>query len=292
MNLVLIPSCKDKPFIMGPTLGEGDRSGEKQHGVKISRPFYLGAHEVTVGQFRQFVNDEAYHGGKKYLTEAERDGKGCIGWYEEPRKFTTEPRPRFNWDNPGWEQTKDHPVVNVSWNDAVASCKWLSQKEGKFYDLPTEAEWEYACRAGTTTAYWTGDDYQSLKGAANLADKSYHNLRKGGFANLNWDDGFAFTAPVGKFKPNPWGLYDMIGNAAEWCADSPRVYVEDTMVDPEGPSDDALDRFGSRQRMTRGGSWTSEYYDCSSSARRPVEYHARSYSIGFRVVMRPGAQLP
>ena len=114
--------------------------------MRITRPFYLGVTEVTRGQFRRFVDDAGYQ------TEAEKDGKGGCGWNEETKKF--EQNPRYTWQNPGFEQTDEHPVVNVSWNDAQAFIGWLSRKEGKTYRLPTEAEWEYACRAGTTTRYF------------------------------------------------------------------------------------------------------------------------------------------
>ena len=110
-------------------------------------------------------------------------------------------------------------MVCVSWNDAVAFCKWLSRKEGKTYRLPTEAEWEYACRAGTTTRYWSGDDPETLAKVGNVADAT----AKAKFANWKYtikaSDGYVFTATVGQFTPNAFGLYDMHGNAWQWCAD-------------------------------------------------------------------------
>ena len=133
-----------------------------QHEVRITRPFYLGVTEVTRGQFRRFVDDAGYQ------TEAEKDGKGGYGWNEETKKF--EQNPRYTWQNAGFEQTDEHPVVNVSWNDARAFIAWLSRKEGKTYRLPTEAEWEYACRAGTTTRYFCGDDPEGLAAVGNVAD--------------------------------------------------------------------------------------------------------------------------
>ena len=126
---------------------------------------------------------------------------------------------KYSWRNAGFEQTDEHPVVNVSWNDAVAFCKWLSRKEGKTYRLPTEAEWEYACRAGTTTRYYSGDDPETLAKVGNVADAT----AKAKFANWKYtikaSDGYVFTAPVGQFTPNAFGLYDMHGNAWQWCAD-------------------------------------------------------------------------
>ena len=129
----------------------------------------------------------------------------------------------------------DHPVVRISWNDADAFCKWLSKEEGKTYRLPTEAEWEYACRAGTSTAYSFGDD------RAELAEHAWFDQSE--------------THPVGKKKPNAWGLYDMHGNAEEWCADwyDPGYYAASPAQDPAGPESGdsrvvrSMDLFGSRK---------------------------------------------
>ena len=117
---------------------------EEQHEVEITKPFHMGVYTVTVGQFRQFVKDAGYK------TEAEKDGAGGWGYNAARKAFDSDQK--YNWQNVGWEQTDDHPVVNVTWNDAVAFCDWMSKKEDKQYRLPTEAEWEYSCRAGTTTA--------------------------------------------------------------------------------------------------------------------------------------------
>ena len=128
-------------------------------------------------------------------------------------------------------------MVNVSWNDAVAFCKWLSRKEGKSYRLPTEAEWEYACRAGTTTRYHSGDDPETLAKVANVADAT----AKAKFPAWKWtikaSDGYVFTAPVGQFKPNAFGLYDMHGNARQWCADwyGGDYYGKSPVDDPNRP---------------------------------------------------------
>src|SRR5208337_2281050 len=128
-------------------------------------PFYLGKYEVTVGQFRRFVEANSYR------TEAERDGKGGYGWDMKSGNFGQDARQ--NWRSPGFSQTEEHPVVNVSWNDAVAFCEWLRREDRQTYRLPTQAEWEYACRAGTTTRYWTGDDPESLAEAANVPNAFY-----------------------------------------------------------------------------------------------------------------------
>ena len=186
-----------KRFGLQPGSFEGEHP---RHSVRITQSFYLGMHEVTVGQFREFVTDTGYK------TEPERDGQGGFGFNASTGKFEGWD-PKYTWANTGWEQTDDHPVVNVTWNDAVAFCTWLGRKEDAQYRLPTEAQWEYACRAGTTTVYQHGDNIKGLHLVANSAPTD----RRRGSDSLNSDDGYAFTAPVGKFKSNAFGLYDMHG---------------------------------------------------------------------------------
>jgi formylglycine-generating enzyme required for sulfatase activity len=128
----------------------------------------------------------------------------------------------------------------VSWNDAVAFCAWLSKKEGKTYRLPTEAEWEYACRAGTTTRYWTGNDPESLLAGANVPDQSFlEHLGNQGYAVLAGRDGHGLLAPVGEYAANPFGLHDTHGNAWEWCQDGwdPKFYEKKVRDDPLAPTD-------------------------------------------------------
>ena len=141
-------------------------------------------------------------------------------------------------------------MVNVSWNDAVAFCKWLSKKEGKTYRLPTEAEWEYACRAGTTTRYYSGDDPETLAKVGNVADATFKANFPDWKYTIKANDGYVFTAPVGKFKPNAFGLYDMHGNAWQWCADryGADYYAASALDDPTGPDSGPC-------RVLRGGSW-------------------------------------
>src|SRR5271165_5955359 len=181
-------------FLMGsPDTDKDAYDDEKpQHRVRITRPFYLGVHEVTRGQFRRFVDDTGYQ------TDAEKDGKGGTGWNEEAKKF--EQNPRYTWLNPGFEQTDEHPVVNVSWNDAVAFAGWLSRREGVTYRLPTEAEWEYACRAGTTTNYCNGDDPEGLATVANIADGTLKAKYPDWGGSIAAQDGFIYTAPVGRYN--------------------------------------------------------------------------------------------
>ena len=124
--------------------------------MRITKPFYLGVYEVTVGQFGKFVSDTGY----KTDAERNKDFEGAFGFNAATGKF--EQNKGYSWRQVGFPQGDDHPVVNVSHNDAVAFCAWLSRKEGQTYRLPTEAEWEYACRAGTTTRYYHGDDPEGL----------------------------------------------------------------------------------------------------------------------------------
>jgi formylglycine-generating enzyme required for sulfatase activity len=244
-----------------------------RHEVDITRPFFLGAHEVTVGQFRAFVKATGYR------TEAEKGG----GAHLHLPNGSWQMQPQGNWMAPGFEQTDEHPVLCVSWNDAMAFCAWLSKNEGRQVSLPTEAQWEHACRAGTTTRYSTGDDDESLKGAANIADASCKlKLPKTDWARfaVSWDDRYPFTAPVGRFRPNGFGLFDMHGNAWEWCADwyDANYYKHGPAQDPPGPG-------AGDSRVIRGGAWAGPPSLCRSAFRHPAPPSFRSNFIGFRVVL-------
>jgi formylglycine-generating enzyme required for sulfatase activity len=243
-----------------------------QHRVRITKPFYLGTYHVTRGQFRQFVKVSGYK------TDGEKaNNPGAFGWNPEEKRFGFSKD--YSWRNAGFEQTDEHPVINVSWNDAVAFCKWLSGKEGKTYRLPTEAEWEYACRAGTTTRFSSGDDPETLAKVGNVADAT----AKAKFPNWPWttikaSDGYVFTAPVGSFKPNAFGLYDMHGNACQWCADwyGNDYYGKSPADDPTGPGTGNV-------RVLRGGSWDVEPGDSRSAKRVPGMPVDRYFLAGFRV---------
>ena len=180
-------------------------------------------------------------------------------------------------------------MVNVTWNDATAFCAWLSKKEGKVYELPTEAEWEYACRAGTKTRFWCGDTDASLKGNANLADASLKGKMDADFVKdwpfVSWDDDYPFTSPVGGFKANPWGLYDMGGNVWQWCADGHDKYQEGYIKDPKGKE-------SVNNRVLRGGSWMEGSRNCRSASRLFLPAY-RLHCLGFRVVLRsPAGERP
>ena len=245
-----------------------------KHRVKLTRPFYMGKYEVTVAQFRQFVQET------NYKTEVESSGRGG----QTLRLMTGEwqHNPDLNWKNAGFKQDDNHPVVQVTINDAKRFCQWLGKKEGepKRYSLPTEAQWEYACRAGTTTQFNSGEDPSELQHVANLGDAAF----KREFAaterrSLAWDDGYAFTAQVGKFRPNAFGLYDMHGNVSEYCRDhwSPTFYEQSPLVNPVAPAAWFI--------LTRGGNWLYGYAGYSRSAHRHPEIpDVRTSSYGFRVV--------
>ena len=272
MKLALIPEGK---FVMGSPKDEKDREDENQHEVEITKPFYLGVFTVTVGQFRQFVKDAAYQ------TEAEKDEEGGFGYNADKKNF--EESKKYNWQNVGWQQTADHPVVNVSWNDAVAFCNWLSKKEGNAYRLPTEAEWGYCCRAGTTTRYYSGDSMETLKAVANIADASFKQKYPQASWAMAWKDGYPFTSPAGKFKPNAFGLYDMHGNVWQWCADWKGDYPQDKIVDPQGPKD-------GKSRVLRGGSFNSDVVLVRSAHRNMLLPASHLFNVGFRVARTIAAE--
>ena len=256
--------------------------------MRITKPFYLGTYHVTRGQFRQFVKDSGLQDGRGEGRQA-----GGLSDWDPEKKDGSDFNKDYSWRNAGFEQTDEHPVVNVSWNDAVAFCKWLSKKEGKTYRLPTEAEWEYACRAGTTTRYYSGDDPETLAKVANVADATF----KAKFPDWKWaikaSDGYVFTAPVGQFKPNAFGLYDMHGNAWQWCADwyGGDYYGKSPVDDPTGPdSGDVMLGFKAQPRMChamRGSSWGDGPVYARSVYRCRGLPDARDPYTGFRVARTP-----
>ena len=213
--------------------------GEEAHEVTLTKPFRMGVHEVTQDQFEQLMVN-----------------------------------------NPSEFKSANNPVDRVFWDEAVEFCRRLSElpaekAAGNVYRLPTEAEWEYACRAGTTTNYSFGDDASELADYGWYKDNSY--LRK--------------THSVGAKKPNPWGLHDMHGNVSEWCQDWYGQYPSDAVTDPTGPPLPS----GRMGRVLRGGSMISPASSQWSAQRarqkpsgpyRPVEYHA----TGFRVCLSPSGK--
>jgi formylglycine-generating enzyme required for sulfatase activity len=268
-------------FLMGSPKNEAGRDiDEGQHRVTLTKSFMMGTTHVTMAQWKAFINDSGYK------SEAEQQG-WAFAWNGQKWGKVD----GASWRNPGFAQADDHPVVDVSWNDAMEFCAWLGHKENRRYRLPTEAEYEYCCRAGTQTVYPWGDSPDAGEGWANCADRTarqkYPNW--GGF---NWSDGYVFTAPVAHFKPNAWGLYDLVGNAWEWCSDWYGTYPDRDVTDPTGPSADAAPIVtatdtGTKgpQRVMRGGSWHSGLVHARCANRDHEAPDFRNCIKGFRVVM-------
>jgi len=266
MKLVLIPPGE---FTMGSAGPGSDGNERPEHKVGISRAFLMGAHEVTVGQFRRFVEDA------RYRTSAEESPQGGVVLLDGNRR--EEHRKDCSWQAPGFAQDDDHPVVQVSWIDAVAFCEWLARKEGTKYRLPTDAEAEYACRAGTVTRHPFGDSVDNLHKIANLADQSLVKHLGPVKHAAPWTDGFPFTSPTGSFPENAFGLHDLLGNVCEWCADWFGPYSAEFQVDPQGP------RTGV-QRVIRGGGYflpSERFASCNRGFNGPA---TAFYHTGFRVV--------
>ena len=228
-----------------------------------------------MGQFRKFVVATGHK------TEAKKDGQGDFGWNEADGKFEG-PKPQYTRRNTGFSQTDEHPVVNVSWNDAAAYCGWLGQQDGATYRLPREVEWEFACRAGTTTAFWNGDDVEAVVAVGNLADSSAiakwgTNYREFKYQKRN--DGFVFSAPVGSYPANPFGLHDMHGNVFEWCQDwyDAEHYDSSPMANPVTVKE-------AEYRVLRGGSSSNDARNSRSADRGWYTPADRYSNCGLRVL--------
>jgi formylglycine-generating enzyme required for sulfatase activity len=274
ITFVLIPAGK---FQMGSPETELDRErGERQHLRLIRQPFYMSETEVTVAQFRKFVE------ATKYVTDAERgteEGghhKGAFATVADGEREWSEVA---SWRNPypnfkEYKLRDDHPVVQVSWNDARRFIEHYGLQ------LPTEAQWEYAMRAGTTTKYFWGDTDAGGQGFGNIKDAASKKRFIRWVQSFPFDDGSTFVNVVGSYKPNPWGLHDMVGNVSEWCEDQ---YARDYPAD--GADESAATNGGGR--VLRGGSWF-DAPDLQRSAKRfGFAPQGRRDFVGFRVVMKP-----
>jgi len=247
MKFALIPKGK---FLMGsPTTEQHRGEDEDQHEVAITTNFYLGIHEVTQTQYQEVMGNNP-----SYFTPT-GPGKAKVRAKE----------------------TTQCPVENVTWHQAVEFCRKLGalpkEKESKrSYRLPTEAEWEYACRAGTTTALHYGNVVDSY--SANFNGLSPYGLggRNGPFLRTTWH--------VGAYPANKFGLFDMHGNVIEWCNDwyAADYYKNSPKEDPPGPSSGA-------ERVTRGGSWSNSGKACRSAVRTNLAPDESHYGLGFRVVL-------
>ena len=236
--------------------------------VTLSRGFWMSRCEITNEQFKQF--DPQHSSG-------------------------TEDRHGYQFGITGYDLDEaGQPVVRVSWDEAQAYCRWLSQKLGKRVTLPTEAQWEWACRAGSATPFWYGDLDTDFAKSANLGDAMLANFSGNPYMQDwktaahknpnkfdNWipqdarfNDGGFVTEPVGKYKPNPWGLCDMHGNCAEWTLSAYRPYP--CQVEAGAPGED---------KVVRGGSWYDRPFHCTSSFRLPYQPWQKVHNVGFRVII-------
>ena len=251
MEFVLIPKGT---FKMGSPLDEKDRNplekdfdAEKQHEVEITKPFYLAKYPVTQEQYQALMKDNPSH------FQAGKGGANQVQGLD----------------------TKQFPVETVSWNDAQAFCKKMgdNDKKGHKFRLPTEAEWEYACRAGTTTPFYFGSQLNGKE--ANCDDHSYGTTDKGPYKER--------TTKVGEYGENKWGLCDMHGNVLQWCADYYGPYNDDLK------STDPLRslRYSEERRVLRGGSWRGRAKNCRAAYRLWGAPDNRSHHfVGFRVAFR------
>ena len=229
--------------------------------------FWTGSYAVTNVQFM------------RYVTETGQEPEdGAHGWDIEKNEWAY--MPDLSWNRTQWPWRDDNPVVCVSWNDAQGFCKWLKQKTGLPWSLPAESQWEYACRGGTDTVFFWGDDPAGGDGYLNAADEM------GAPGGAAWDAPFPFksryqwVAPVGSCKPNSFGLHDMLGNVLEWCQDD---WHDDYRG---GPSDGSAWAGGSGSfRVCRGGSWSDSPRDCRCAIRGRLEPGSRGDDLGFRVVL-------
>ena len=279
-NFVRIPAGE---FTMGSPEGEVGRAeakefyqkynidySETQHQVKVSE-FYLCKYAVTVAEFKTFIEESGYQ------TEAEKENSSRI-WDGKEWKD----KEGINWrhgvsGNERLPEEYKHPVLHVSWNDAVVYCDWLSKKSGKTFRLPTEAEWEYACRAGTITPFNTGENLTTDQ--ANYdGNYPYNNNQKGEYREN--------TVPVDSFLPNARGLYNMHGNVYEWCSDwYGGLYYDEckakgVVENPAGPETGSL-------RVLRGGNWSGVARRCRSALRGNDSPGFRYAGVGFRLVFVP-----
>jgi formylglycine-generating enzyme required for sulfatase activity len=252
-------------FTMGSPDNETKMRGanEKQHKVTLSKPMYVQEHEMTVGQWKWFVK------AASYKTEAETGG-GANALVE----YNWEKDSDYNWQKPGFAQNDKHPVTCVSWNDTQAFIKWINKAESGIHKfrLPTEAEWEYVCRAGTTDRFYFGTcltkNQANYDGSSKWEDCPMGEAGKG-------------TYETGKYPANAWGFYDMHGNVMEWCQDFLANYPEGEVTDPPGP------QTGTEGKVVRGGGWASFPYNLRS-AKRFSRNTSDSYSdTGFRLVIEP-----
>lgn len=249
-------------FLMGsPDTEAGRDNDETRREVSIVEKYYMQKTEVTVGQWRAFVSETGYK------TEAETGGGT---WFFSGSEWTK--RPDVFWDSPGFSQSELHPVTCLSWNDVGFFVSWINQKDDRRYRLPTEEEWEHSCRAGSSAARFWGDLPEGACDHANVGDLSTRGLALSGSALHACDDGSQVTSPVATYRPNAFGLHDMLGNVWEWCAGE---YEAQKGISP------------SESRIFRGGGWRDSPEQVRSANRRHNRASTRMNDLGFRLVMNP-----
>ncbi len=262
-------------FVMGAAPGEEEREGvpqefrgrsQPQMRISIGYSVAMGKYEVTRGEFAAFAQATGHQAGSSCW------GLGSDGRWGEQQGLS--------WRNPGFPQTERDPVVCVSWNDAQAYAEWLRRSTGKAYRLPTEAEWEYAARAGSQRARYWGDGRDGACRHANVADLTLADalrFEKKPEHFFLCPDGYVYTAPVGRFIPNAFGLYDMLGNAWEWVGD---CWNENYVGAPGTP---AYRDGDCSRRVARGGGWVNDPHNVRAAGRSGVVTGYRYYVLGFRV---------
>lgn len=254
LEVVKIPAGS---FEMGsPSSETGRARDEDRHRVTLGQEFWIGRTPVTRGQFARFVQDSGYK------TEAEKGTSGGFGF----DGAALVQRKDFTWRNPGFTQTDDHPVVIVTYDDAIAFTRWLARKSHLQVTLPSEAQWEYACRAGTTSRYYSGDDDADAERIA------WFKKNAG-----------AGTQPVAGKAANAYGLHDMSGNVYQWCSDLYAAYL------PGGGEVGPMDK---PRRVLRGGSWFKDVQHVRSAARARNTPGSRNADNGFRIVVGMAAPTP
>lgn len=263
-EMVVIPAGS---FVMGSPESEDGRADDEgpMHRVKVAS-FALGKTEITRGQFAAFVKKTNYNSGDKCLTlEGGKVEERSGGWRELH-----------------YSQGDNYPIGCINWNDAQAYTQWLSRKTGKQYRLPTEAEWEYAARGNTSTARYWGENPDEACAYANTADKTAQAQIQGA---SSWtvhqcSDSFVYTAPVGSFKANAFGLNDMLGNAWEWTADSYHNSYAAAPADGSAWQGDGV------KRVLRGGSWNNGPRNVRAAVRNGYKPALRFSFFGFRLARK------
>lgn len=256
-EMVVIPGGS---FMMGSSSIEQDGQDDEKprHEVSIKR-FALGKYEISKLQFAAFIDATGYNPGNSCKTN--EGGK----WEERSGR---------NWLNPAYSQAGNHPVVCVSADDAEVYAQWLSRKTGKHYRLPTEAEWEYAVRAGTDTSRFWGDSPDQACQYANVADLTLQQAGWNGTFH-QCQDGYEYTAPVGSYRANAFGLYDMLGNVWEWTCSASSSYGSG--------GEKACTNDANSKRVDRGGSWNNGPAYVRSANRDGDTPSNRDSNLGFRL---------